>query len=57
MTAKTIDTGRFSDLGIAKNFLASLTKKGFEKPTPIQHQIIPGALKGKDVIGIAQTGT
>ncbi len=54
---KKIDTGRFSDLGIAKNFLASLTKKGFETPTPIQHQIIPGALKGKDVIGIAQTGT
>jgi len=49
--------GSFSDLGIAKNFLAILAQKGFETPTPIQHQIIPGALEGKDVVGIAQTGT
>lgn len=51
------DTGLFSDLGISENFLAVLTKKGFTKPTPIQHQVIPGALEGKDVVGIAQTGT
>lgn len=51
------DRGHFSDLGIGKNFLAVLTKKGFKIPTPIQHQVIPGALEGKDVIGIAQTGT
>lgn len=51
------DTGQFSDLGISENFLAVLTKKGFTNPTPIQHQVIPGALEGKDVIGIAQTGT
>ncbi|OGH58853.1 MAG: hypothetical protein A2725_03835 [Candidatus Magasanikbacteria bacterium RIFCSPHIGHO2_01_FULL_33_34] len=51
------NTGRFSDLGIARNILEILTKRGFEIPTPIQHQIIPGALEGKDVIGIAQTGT
>ena len=54
-TAK--DLGRFSDLGIKKNLLEILSKKGFETPTPIQHQIIPGGLEGKDVIGIAQTGT
>lgn len=52
-----IQTGRFSDLGIAKNLLAILNKNGFEIPTPIQHQVIPGALEGKDVVGIAQTGT
>ena len=51
------DRGHFSDLGIGKNFLAVLTKKGFKIPTPIQHQVIPGAMAGKDVIGIAQTGT
>jgi ATP-dependent RNA helicase RhlE len=51
------NSGRFSDLGISENFLAILTKKGFTTPTPIQHQVIPGALDGKDVIGIAQTGT
>ena len=57
MTEKHIDTGRFDDLGIKKNFLEILKNKGFEKPTPIQHQVIPGALEGKDVVGIAQTGT
>ncbi len=51
------DTGRFSDLGIATNFLAILSKKGFETPTPIQRQVIPPALEGKDIVGIAQTGT
>jgi len=49
--------GHFDGLGIAKNILAILTQKGFHTPTPIQHQIIPGALEGKDVVGIAQTGT
>lgn len=47
----------FSELGIEANFLASLSKKGFVNPTPIQHQVIPALLEGKDVIGIAQTGT
>jgi len=47
----------FGDLGISQNFLASLTKAGFIHPTPIQHQVIPVALTGKDVVGIAQTGT
>ncbi len=57
MNANYTHSGRFSDLGIAEKFLAILTKKGFTTPTPIQHQIIPGALQGKDVVGIAQTGT
>lgn len=57
MTKRTHQLGRFADLGIRKNFLAVLTQKGFETPTPIQHQVIPGALEGKDVVGIAQTGT
>lgn len=52
-----IDTFRFDDLGIKKNFLEILKYKGFITPTPIQHQVIPGALEGKDVVGIAQTGT
>jgi ATP-dependent RNA helicase RhlE len=54
---KIQNTGRFSDLGIGENFLDILTQKGFKIPTPIQHQVISGALEGKDVIGIAQTGT
>ncbi|MCF6276565.1 MAG: DEAD/DEAH box helicase [Candidatus Magasanikbacteria bacterium] len=50
-------TGRFCDLGIDERFLSILTKKGFNIPTPIQSHVIPGALEGRDVIGIAQTGT
>ena len=47
----------FNDLGIGKNFLTVLEKQGFITPTPIQHQVIKSAIEGKDVIGIAQTGT
>lgn len=47
----------FADLGIGKNFLAVLEHKEFVTPTPIQHQVIPAAIVGKDVVGIAQTGT
>jgi len=54
---KEQNNGRFSDLGIGEEFLAVLKKKGFKTPTPIQQQVIKPALKGKDVIGIAQTGT
>lgn len=48
---------RFSDLGIYPKILDILTAKGYATPTPIQHQCIPLALSGKDVVGIAQTGT
>ena len=47
----------FQELGLAPGFLHILEKKGFATPTPIQHQAIPIALQGKDIIGIAQTGT
>lgn len=56
MTKKE-DTGLFADLPIAKNIIQILSNEGLESPTPIQHQVIPSALEGKDVIGIAQTGT
>lgn len=49
--------GQFSELGIRESLLKILTNKGFTTPTPIQHQVIPHALEGKDVVGIAQTGT
>jgi len=35
----------------------AITKQGFETPTPIQAQAIPPALEGRDVLGVAQTGT
>jgi ATP-dependent RNA helicase RhlE len=47
----------FYGLGIAPKILAILDKLAFKTPTPIQEQSIPQALEGKDLIGIAQTGT
>ncbi len=47
----------FYDLGIAPNILQILDKLNFKIPTPIQQKSIPSALAGKDLIGIAQTGT
>ncbi|MGI9484861.1 MAG: DEAD/DEAH box helicase [Geminicoccaceae bacterium] len=48
---------RFSDLGLAEPILQALSAKNYTTPTPIQRQAIPELLKGKDVLGIAQTGT
>ena len=47
----------FSQLGISPKLLSLLEKRRFIDPTPIQQQSIPVAIKGQDVIGIAQTGT
>lgn len=47
----------FSGFGIAPNILNSLQKNSFTTPTPIQAKAIPLAIEGKDVMGIAQTGT
>lgn len=47
----------WSELGISPLFLAILEKQGIKQPTPIQGRSIPVVLTGKDVIGIAQTGT
>ena len=47
----------FHSLGIAPNILTILERLGFKVPTPIQEKSIPLAIEGKDLIGIAQTGT
>ncbi|MBI5221248.1 MAG: DEAD/DEAH box helicase [Candidatus Magasanikbacteria bacterium] len=47
----------FGELGLAPKLLSVLETNGFIHPTPIQQQAIPFALQGKDVVGIAQTGT
>ncbi len=47
----------FYGLGIAPTMLEALDKMKFKVPTPIQEQAIPVACSGKDVMGIAQTGT
>jgi len=50
-------TGDFSGLGIAPSILEKLAKLKYSIPTPIQKQAIPIAIQGKDIVGIAQTGT
>jgi ATP-dependent RNA helicase RhlE len=47
----------FEDLGLSPEILTSLTRIGFAHPTPIQARVIPIALTGRDVIGLAQTGS
>ncbi len=47
----------FSDLGLAEPLVRALETKGYTDPTPIQKQAIPALLKGRDLLGIAQTGT
>ncbi|MEI7741608.1 MAG: DEAD/DEAH box helicase [bacterium] len=47
----------FHNLGIAPRLLEALEKANFTVPTPIQEKSIPVAIEGKDIIGIAQTGT
>ncbi len=48
---------QFTDFGLAEPILRALAEEKYETPTPIQAQTIPTALAGRDVIGIAQTGT
>jgi len=48
---------KFSDLGLKKPILSTLASAGYETPTPIQMQAIPPVLAGRDVVGLAQTGT
>ena len=47
----------FSELKLSEKVLAAVEAAGYTTPTPIQAQAIPVALEGRDVLGIAQTGT
>jgi ATP-dependent RNA helicase DeaD len=47
----------FADLGIDGRVLAAISDLGYENPSPIQAQTIPLLLSGRDVVGLAQTGT
>jgi ATP-dependent RNA helicase RhlE len=51
-TARTFDS-----LGLDGGIMKSIERVGFEHPTPIQSAVIPPALDGKDIIGLAQTGS
>lgn len=47
----------FSDLGLKTSILEALNDLGYEKPSPIQAECIPHLLSGRDVLGMAQTGS
>ncbi len=47
----------FSELGLSEKLVAKVTAAGLIKPTPIQDQAIPHVLNGRDLMGLAQTGT
>ena len=47
----------FADLGLSPKLLKALEKTTLKDPTPIQVQAIPHIMKGKDLMGLAQTGT
>ncbi len=52
-----VDAPAFDQLGLSPKVLGAVTDAGYTTPTPIQAGAIPHALAGKDVLGIAQTGT
>ncbi len=54
---QTTDTISFTTLGLSEPLLRSLRADDYETPTPIQAQAIPYLLAGRDLLGIAQTGT
>lgn len=48
---------KFEEMGLPKEIIATLSEMKFSEPTPIQEEAIPHAMKGKDILGSAQTGT
>ena len=55
--ADAAPTVRFADFGLDQGILRALNDQGYQFPTPIQAAAIPVVLKGRDVMGAAQTGT
>ena len=47
----------FESLGLSKKLLEAVESEGYTTPTPVQEQSIPPLLAGRDVLGVAQTGT
>lgn len=56
MSETTLSNG-FADLGLPSHVLERVARLGFTTPTPIQAQAIPVALTGRDLVGVAETGT
>lgn len=56
-SAPYVPVNKFSDFKISEILKNNIIKKGYINPTPIQDEAIPVVLKGRDVVGIANTGT
>ena len=54
---ETADLTSFAELGLSPELLRAVQDAGYDSPTPIQREAIPLALKGRDLMGLAQTGT
>jgi ATP-dependent RNA helicase RhlE len=54
---KQLNQNNFESLGLGGKFLRALNDVGYEHPTPIQARAIPTLLEGRDLLGVAQTGT
>ncbi|GMM28297.1 putative ATP-dependent RNA helicase [Martiniozyma asiatica (nom. inval.)] len=54
---KNKSKGNFASFGLNKVVLSNITKKGYRQPTPIQRKTIPLILQGRDVVGMARTGS
>ncbi len=52
-----VEPATFADFGLDDRILKALRDLGYESPTPIQAETIPALLQGRDVVGLAQTGT
>jgi len=52
-----VPVNKFIDFDISGKLKNNIVQKGYSLPTPIQDKVIPEVLKGKDIIGIANTGT
>ncbi|MBD3610076.1 MAG: DEAD/DEAH box helicase, partial [Gammaproteobacteria bacterium] len=48
---------RFTDLALSASVLKAIEEVGYEAPSPIQAASIPPLLEGRDILGMAQTGT
>ena len=53
----TIYMKKFTDFNLSKKTMRFIQLNGFREPTPIQEEVIPAMMKGKDVIGLSKTGT
>jgi len=57
LLSRQLPLNSFDDLGLSTDVLSAIHALGYETPTPIQAEAIPIVLDGKDVLGVAQTGT